>query len=130
MVEKCLKNGTVVILTTIPPRAGFEKKAAQFADVQRKIATDLNLPLVDYHAEILKLRPDDWNGALAKFKQDGAKDVYQVPTLIAGDGVHPSNPAKFRDSSAESLKNNGYLLRTVMTLDTYADVIREVLTGN
>jgi hypothetical protein len=127
VVEKCLKNGTVVILTTIPPRAGLEKKAAAFADVQRKIAADLKLPLVDYHAQILKLRPDDWNGTLPKFKEDGAKDVYQVPTLISGDGVHPSNPAKFRDYSAESLKNNGYLLRTALTLHTYADVIREVL---
>jgi lysophospholipase L1-like esterase len=128
VVEKCLKNGTVVILTTIPPRAGQEKKAAEFAEVQRKVAADRKLPLIDYHAEILKLRPDDWNGALAKFKEDGAKDGYQVPTLVAGDGVHPSNPAKFQDYSAESLKKNGYLLRTAMTLNTYADVIREVLT--
>jgi hypothetical protein len=126
VVEKCLKNGTVVILTTIPPRAGFEKKAAEFAEVQRKVADDLKLPLVDYHAKILKIRPDDWNGGLPKFKDGGAKDVYQVPTLISGDGVHPSNPAKFRAYTAESLANNGYLLRTVMTLDTYADVIREV----
>jgi hypothetical protein len=127
VVEKCLKNGTVVILTTIPPRAGFEKKAAAFAEVQRKIAADLKLPLIDYHAEILKLRPDDWNGALAQFKVDGAKDVYQVPTLISGDGVHPSNPSKFQDYSADSLKRNGYQLRTVMTLNAYADIIREVL---
>jgi hypothetical protein len=127
VVEKCLKNGTVVILTTLPPRAGFEKKAAAFAEVQRKIAADLKLPRVDYHAEIVRLRPDDWNGALPKFKEEAAKDGYQVPTLVAGDGVHPSNPAKFRDYSAESLRNNGYLLRTVLTLHAYADVIREVL---
>jgi hypothetical protein len=127
VVERCLKNGTVVILTTLPPRAGFEKKAATFAEVQRKIAADLKLPLIDYQAEILKLRPDDWNGALAKFKEDAAKDGYQVPTLIAGDGVHPSNPSKFQDYSPESLKRNGYQLRTVLTLNAYADVIREVL---
>lgn len=127
VIEKCLKNGTVVILTTIPPRAGLEKKSKEFADVQRKIATDLKLPLIDYQAEILKLRPDDWNGGLPQFKAEASKDGYSVPTLIAGDGVHPSNPSKFQDYSEESLKNNGYQLRTVMTLNVYADVIRLVL---
>jgi len=128
LIEKCLKNGSVVILTTIPPRAGNEKKAAAFAEVQRKIAVDLKLPVIDYHAEILKLRPEDWNGALPQFKDDATKDGYQVPTLLAADGVHPSNPAKFSDYSAESLKKNGYQLRSVMTLNAYADVIRAVLT--
>jgi hypothetical protein len=52
---------------------------------------DLKVPLIDYQAEILKRRPNDWDATLAKFK-DSAADVYQVPTLIAKDGVHPSNP--------------------------------------
>ena len=39
VIGKCLKNGTVVILTTIPPRAGAEKKSKEFAEVQRKIAS-------------------------------------------------------------------------------------------
>lgn len=127
VIEKCLKNGSVVILTTIPPRAKMEKKAAEFAEVSRKIAADLKLPLIDYHAEILKLRPEDWNGGLPQFKDDTAKDGYQAPTLIAGDGVHPSNPSKFQDYSAESLKKNGYQLRSVLTLNAYAEVIRSVL---
>ena len=128
VVEKCLKNGTVVILTTIPPRAGQEKKCQAFADAARKLAADLKLPLIDYHAEVLKRRPDDWNGALPKFKEF-AKDGYQVPTLIGGDGVHPSNPTKFQDYSAGALKTNGYQLRSVLTLRTYADVIRFVLAA-
>lgn len=127
VVKKCLDNGTVVILTTIPPRAGAEKKAAAFAEIQRKVAADLKVPLIDYHAEILKARPDDWNGGLPQFKADAAKDGYAVPTLIAADGVHPSNPEKFTDYSAESLKKNGYQLRSVLTLNAYADVIRLVL---
>jgi hypothetical protein len=128
VVEKCLANGTVVILTTIPPRAGQADKAKAFADAARKIAADFKLPLIDYHAEILKRRPDDWNGADAKFKKD-QKDVYQVPTLISGDGVHPSNPAAFSDYSEDALKSNGYQLRTVLTLHAYADVIERVLAA-
>ena len=126
LVEKCLKNGTVVILTTLPPRAGFEDKAKTYAEVARKIAADFKLPLIDYHAEILKRRPDDWNGALPKFK-DFAKDVYQAPTLVSGDGVHPSFPSKLSDYSADALNSNGYQLRSVLTLHTYADVITRVL---
>lgn len=128
VTEKCLKNGTVVILTTIPPRAGREKPCEAFADAARKLAADLKVPLIDYHAEVLKRRPDDWNGALPKFKEF-EKDVYQVPTLIAGDGVHPSAPAKLSDYSADALKSNGYQLRSVLTLRTYAEVIGLVLTA-
>jgi hypothetical protein len=128
VIEKCLKNGTVVILTTIPPRSGQEEKARAFAESARAIAADLKLPLIDYRAEVLKRRPDDWNGALPKFKEF-AKDEYQVPTLICCDGVHPSNPSKLSDYSAEALKSNGYQLRNVLTLRTYADVVKQVLTA-
>ncbi len=126
VVEKCLKNGTVVILTTIPPRAGQEEKAKAFAEVARKIAADNHLPLIDYHSRILKSRPDDWNGTLPQFKEF-AKDVYQVPTLISADGVHPSAPSKFADYSDDALVRNGYQLRTVLTLHAYAEVISRVL---
>jgi len=62
VVEKCLANGTVVILSTIPPRDGFAEKAADYAQAIRQIAFDMKLPLIDFHAEILKRRPDDWDG--------------------------------------------------------------------
>ena len=127
LIEKCLKNGTVVILTTIPPRADYEKKSKEFADVQRKIAAELKIPIVDYQAEILTRRPQDWNGALPQFKAESARDTYSVPTLISGDGVHPSNSPKFQDYSEESLNKNGYQLRSVLTLSIYAEVIRTVL---
>jgi hypothetical protein len=115
VVERCLKNGTVVMMTTIPPKSGALEKAKKFAEVQRKIAADLKLPLIDFQAEILKRRPDDWDGTLPKFKEF-AKDVYQVPTLIAADGVHPSNPKDFQDYTEKALANNGFHLRNYMTL--------------
>ena len=63
VVRQCLNRGTVVILSTIPPRHGMEEKAAAFADAAREVARELAVPLIDYHAEILKRRPDDWDGA-------------------------------------------------------------------
>ncbi|MDP6544974.1 MAG: GDSL-type esterase/lipase family protein [Phycisphaerae bacterium] len=125
LVAKCLANGSVVILSTIPPRSGRETKAAAYANAARKIAKELNVPLSDFHAEILKRRPDDWNGAADKFK--GYK-TYEVPTLIARDGVHPSNPAKWRrDFSEVGLRHNGFNLRSYLTLKAYVEVIETVL---
>jgi lysophospholipase L1-like esterase len=126
VVERCLKNGTVVILTTPPPRSGLLEKSKQFAEAVRRVARDKKVPLIDYHAEILKRRPNDWDGALPQFK-DVKGSEYEVPTLIARDGVHPSNPRAHQDYSEESLSRNGFALRSYLTLHAYADVIRRVL---
>jgi len=127
VVRQCLSNGTVVVVTTAPPRHGRLEKSRQFAEVVRKIAQDEHLPLIDYAGEILQRRSNDWDGALPQFK-DSSGDDYQVPTLIARDGVHPSNPAKWvNDFSEDGLKTNGYALRNFLTLITYADVVKRVL---
>jgi GDSL-like lipase/acylhydrolase family protein len=127
VVQRCLDNGTVVILSTIPPRSGMLDKSRQFTMALRKIAREMKVPLVDYFGEILKRRPTDWDGTLEQFK-DAGNDVYNVPTLISRDGVHPSNPQKYSgDYSEEGLRSNGFVLRNYVTLMTYADVIRRVL---
>lgn len=124
VVKKCLDNGSVVILTTIPPRSRMLEKSFVFADIVRRIAKDENLPLIDYFGEIVKRCPDDWDGSLAKFKEVPG-DTYNVPTLISRDGVHPSNTPG--DWSADGLKKNGYALRSYLTLRAYASVMRHVL---
>ncbi len=125
VVRKCLDNGTIVILSTIPPRHGRAEKAAAFAEAVRRIARELKVPLSDYHAEILKRRPEDWDGGLEKFSQ---YQGYDVPTLISRDGVHPSNPEQYRgDYSEEGLKHNGYSLRNYLSLLKYAEVIERFL---
>ncbi|HYH64509.1 MAG TPA: SGNH/GDSL hydrolase family protein [Urbifossiella sp.] len=126
VVERCLKNGTVVLMTTLPPRSGMLEKSRVFADVQRRVAAVYGLPVVDYQADILRRRPTDWDGSLPQLKADAA-DVYQVPTLIAADGVHPSNPGKHADYTEAALDRNGFQLRNVLTLRAYADVVRRVL---
>jgi hypothetical protein len=140
VVQKCLDNGTVVILNTIPPRTKFEDKAADFAAAIRELAHQakspypplqggtgqLRVPLIDFHAEILKRRPEDWDGSLEKFAQ---WEGYDVPTLLARDGVHPSHPKKYRnDYSENALSNNGFSLRNYLALMKYAEVIEKVLT--
>lgn len=125
VVQRCLNNGTVVILSTIPPRHGFEQKAEKFVQAIRKVAQQLRVPLIDFYAEILKRRPKDWDGALEAFK---SYEGYDVPTLIARDGIHPSHPQKYQnDYSAEALNHCGYSLRNYLTLLKYAEVIEKVL---
>jgi hypothetical protein len=121
VVRRCLDHGTVVILSTIPPRHGFETKAARFAQAAREIALELNVPLIDYHAEILRRRPDDWDGAADRFRE---YDGYEVPTLISRDGVHPSFPERYQHDYSESgLRSSGYTLRSYLTLLKYAEVV-------
>jgi hypothetical protein len=124
-VELCLNHGTVVILSTIPPRTGMLNKSRQLSEIVRSVAKEMKVPLCDYFDECLKRRPDDWDGAAAKFKEYKG---YDVPTLLARDGVHPSYPKKYQgDYSEEGLKSSGYNLRSYVTLMAYAEVIRTVL---
>ncbi|MHB1035877.1 MAG: GDSL-type esterase/lipase family protein [Pirellulales bacterium] len=128
VVRRILDNGTVVILSTIPPRHGFEKKATVFAQAIRELAAEMKVPLVDFHAEVLKRRPNDWDGAADQFK---AYKDYDVPTLLARDGVHPSNPAKYQnDYSPEGLSHCGFGLRNYLALVKYAEVTRAVFEGD
>ncbi|HET6246269.1 MAG TPA: SGNH/GDSL hydrolase family protein [Tepidisphaeraceae bacterium] len=126
VIQKCQKNGTIVILSTIPPKHGMLEKAKQYAGVDRKIAREMKLPLIDFFDEILKRRPTDWDGADPKLKQAGKE--YDSDTLLGGDGVHPSYPTKYQgDYSEEGLKHCGYGLRTYLTLRMYDRVIESVL---
>ena len=122
LVRTCLNHGTVVILSTIPPRHGFVEKAAAYAQAAREIAREMKVPLVDFHAEVLARRPEDWDGARAEFSPYSG---YDVPTLLARDGVHPSHPKRFQnDYSEEAFRKCGYSLRNYLVLLKYAEVIR------
>jgi hypothetical protein len=121
VIRKCLANGTVVMLSTIPPRHGFAPKAADFAQAGRALAEELHLPLTDLHAEILRRRPKDWDGSLDQFH---TYEGYEVPTLLSRDGVHPSYPQRYQnDYSEEARSRSGYSLRNYMVLLRYAEVV-------
>jgi hypothetical protein len=125
VVRRCLDHGTVVILSTIPPRHGNVERAMEFNAAVGRIVEELRVPLVDYHGEIMRRRPEDWDGALERFAE---YEGYEAPTLISRDGVHPSNPRQFSGAySAEALNKCGFSLRNYMVLRAYAEVIRKVL---
>lgn len=118
-------NGTIPILTTIPPRSGADTIVSQYVDAIRDLALDEQVPLIDYYQEIVTRNPNGtWDGSLVYT----GGDVYEVETLIAGDGIHPSNPTAFqRDFGDEALDKNGYVLRNYLTLLSTYDVYTDVL---
>ncbi len=127
VVQRCLGNGTVELASTNPPRSGMLDESRQFADAVRTIAHEERIPLVDYFGEILRRRPDDWDGTLPAFANVPG-DEYQVPTLISRDGVHPSFPRDFTNNfSDQALRQSGYGLRSYLVMRAYADIIDKVL---
>jgi len=117
IVQKCLDNGTVPILYTIPPKgsqARSEKERRHveiFVEAARTVAREKRVPLIDFYKEMLDRQPTDF-----------------AKTLL-GDNLHPSYPRQYqRDFSDEGLKHSGYTLRNYLTLRMYHDVYQKVLS--
>jgi hypothetical protein len=117
IVQKCLDNGTVPILYTIPPKgsqAGNPKETEAvlgFVKAARAVAKEKKVPLIDFYAEMLSRQPENFHKKLL------------------GDNLHPSYPTQYqRDFSEVALKNSGYTLRNYLTLKTYYEVHRKVLS--
>ena len=113
-VDLMLERGVIPILSTIPPHVGQPDKAKAYNEALRKLAKKRAIPLLDYEKEILKRRPDDWNGTLL-----GKNDVH--PTAEVNGTKATSAP------TAENLRNSGYLLRGWLSVQKVAEVKRTVL---
>jgi lysophospholipase L1-like esterase len=120
-VEKAVglmqERGVVPVLSTIPPHVGRPDLARAYNEALRKLAKGKSLPLIDYEAEVLKRRPDDWNGTLL-----GKNDVH--PTAAQGGATASSAP------TAENLRNSGYLLRGWLSVKKLAEVKRLVFDAD
>lgn len=140
VVNRGLQDGTVPILTTLPPFSRQRSSMQMFLTVWNlrlavlACAKANQTPVIDLWGEMIRRRPDDWDGRLEKFRDDIAKEkggVYNAPTMIAGDGIHPSFPAAYRDDwSEEALRHCGLGLRNYLTLKTWYKVYQNVLRDN
>ncbi|MHC4250169.1 MAG: GDSL-type esterase/lipase family protein [Planctomycetota bacterium] len=110
VIRRCLDANCVPIVSTIPPKrramAGVEGANA----IIRELARQHGIPLVDYCAEVLKRRRDDWDG-----------------TLISKDGVHPSG-GKSNIYTEANLRVSGYALRNWVTFMKLREVHHYVLS--
>ncbi|MBI1374719.1 MAG: hypothetical protein GC159_18525 [Phycisphaera sp.] len=109
IITACLDQGCVPIVSTIPPRRDRAEAVAEANRVIKSLARRYHIPLVDFHAEILRLRSDDWDG-----------------TLISEDGVHPTG-GKTQDYSDENLRSCGYALRTWLNFMAVREVYFRVI---
>jgi hypothetical protein len=124
-LRRMMADGTVPMLTTVPPKSGRDEMVYDHWLAALCIARALKVPVIDFYSEIMRRRPDDWDGSLAKFDR---YQGYDVRTLISRDGTHPSNPREYvGDFSERALSASGYNLRNYMTLRMYARIISGVL---
>jgi lysophospholipase L1-like esterase len=94
VVDLCLAAHCVPILNTIPPRRDRDEAVAAANQVIRELAASKQIPLADFHAACIRLRPGgSWDGS-----------------LISKDGIHPSG-GKTHDYDDSNLKTCGYALR-------------------
>jgi len=114
IVDVVIANGTVPLLTTLPPYKGRDADVASYNAALQEIARLRQVPLIDYGGEILRRRSSDWLG-----------------TLISDDGVHPSashaGTSPGDEPTEANLRNSGYLLRCVLTVRKIMEVRERVL---
>jgi hypothetical protein len=109
VIAQCLAAHCVPILNTIPPRREREQAVDAINTLIREIATEHHIPLADFHAECLRLRPEStWDG-----------------TLISEDGIHPSG-GKANVYDEENLKTSGYALRNWINFLAFRQIYFEV----
>jgi lysophospholipase L1-like esterase len=113
-VDLILANGTIPILSTIPPYPSKEDASKAYNDALRDLGRSKRIPMIDYEKEILKRRPSDWNG-----------------TLLGRNNVHPSanqdaaTPAS--EPTEDNLKCSGYLLRGWLSVRKIGEVKSRVV---
>jgi GDSL-like lipase/acylhydrolase family protein len=114
ILDALLANGTIPILSTIPPYPGKEEVAKTYNGAILEIVKEKHLPMIDFGGEILKRRPTDWNGTLL-----GKNDVH--PTADQGGAGPGSEPTD------ENLKNSGLLLRGWLSVKKIGEVKEQVI---
>ncbi len=115
ITKRLLDNGTVVILSTIPPLIDDLELQGRYNEELWKLAERHKLPVIDFYGEILARRPGmTWDGTLL-----GKGDGHPSDDM---NGVTPTSPP-----TPENLRESGYLLRGWLSVKKLEEVRRRVL---
>lgn len=112
-LDEMLAQGSIPVVTTIPPHPREGELAAAYNDAIRQAARRRQAPLIDLEREILLRRPKDWNGTLLE-----KNDVHL--SAARGDVTAASEPTE------EHLRQSGYLLRGWLSVRKIAEIKRRV----
>lgn len=110
-IQANIEEGIVPVLSTIPPCVGYDTNVGQANTVVREVGGTMGIPVVDLHGLFMDLHPDDWS------------------SVLLSDGVHPSHSYGSGDLSDDSLRNDGYNIRSVLTLDI-AEKLKRIIFDN
>lgn len=116
IIDRLQANGTVVILSSIPPHSPQPKLAQEYNERLYTLAKAKQIPFLDFYGEILKRRPgESWNG-----------------TLLGKGDVHPSDSGPngvqaWSEPTEENLNQCGYLLRAWLTVHKIMEVKEKVM---
>jgi hypothetical protein len=108
IISSTLSAGIIPILSTLPPRAYFEKESDAFNQILFDLATRYEIPISDY------------GGAMKRLPNKG----------LSVDGVHPSSVEGDYPLSSDFSERNlnfGYTLRNWMILRSLDDVWRQAM---
>jgi lysophospholipase L1-like esterase len=109
IVEYSIARGVIPVLSTIPPRRGFEPQVAFYNQLVTEIASAYGVSLWDYGA------------AMRTLPNDG----------LSGDGLHPSYPPEGFSHAANftgDYLQYGYVMRNLTALQAL-DVLRRRVLG-
>lgn len=111
-VEALLANGTVVLLSTLPPYRGKAKQVEEYNAALRELAKKKQIPLLDLHAEMKARAGDDLEKA-----------------YLSNDGVHLSFQPANGPATEENLKKSGYMLRCYLAVHKGMEVKERVFAA-
>jgi hypothetical protein len=106
-----IDEGIIPVLSTIPPRTNYDERVIEANTIIRRVAQKMNIPLVDLYGLFMELHPNDWS------------------SVLLSDGIHPSHSYGSGDLSDSSLRNDGYNIRSVLTLDM-AEKLKRIVFDN
>jgi lysophospholipase L1-like esterase len=108
-IDALLENGTVVILSTLPPYRGKTAKVEEYNKALLELAGKKKIPVIDLFAEMKARAGDDFEKA-----------------YLGGDGVHLSHAQAGGPATEENLKKCGYLLRCYLAVNKGMEVKAKV----
>jgi len=111
LVDLCLREGAVPILSTIPPMGGPNSKVIELNAAYEALAKRKLIPLIDLYGEFVTRQPGNaWLG-----------------TLVDKDGVHLTHEFTDGPATDENLKNCGYLLKCWLSVQKLKEVKAKVI---
>lgn len=112
IVDKLQANGTIVILSSIPPHCNATKLAEDYNAKLFELAKTKKIPFLDFYGKIVQLEPNGaWNG-----------------TIIGKGDVHPTANGAGDAPTDDNFKKSGYLLRGWMSVQKIREV-KEAVVG-